>query len=418
MKRPAAMVMNMYHTGLGIARSLGERGVRVIGLTARRGFYGNFTRYSRTVLCPDSRNEPEALLEFLLKMRKDLDGRPVIFPTRDDDLLFLDRYRRELEPGFILAVPESAVLKVCLNKWETHLLAQRAVVPAPKCWLVENAQDLARTVSEVAYPCVIKPVSTPDWRKGNNWTIVGGRKAIAVSSPRQLQAEYTAIARANPRLVVQELIPGGDDSLAVTACYLDRESRFVAGFNTQKLLQCPDGFGTGCILQTANYPALLAPTLRLLQDIHFTGIAEVEYKWDREAAEYKLIEINPRPWDQHRLGQASGTDLIYLAYCEHAGEPRPAIGRGGAVNRKWIADDTFLLTAVELLWRRDPRIRSLLRLARGKRTYAIWSARDPIPFAAYLVLGFIPALIGAGLRLIRSAFSKRTTGRLLSGERA
>jgi hypothetical protein len=43
---PPAIVMNMFYTGLGIARSLGERGVPVVGLTARRGAYGNWTRYA------------------------------------------------------------------------------------------------------------------------------------------------------------------------------------------------------------------------------------------------------------------------------------------------------------------------------------------------------------------------------------
>ena len=31
-----AIVMNMFYTGLGIARSLGERGISVIGITAER----------------------------------------------------------------------------------------------------------------------------------------------------------------------------------------------------------------------------------------------------------------------------------------------------------------------------------------------------------------------------------------------
>ena len=54
-----AIVMNMFYTGLGIARSLGERGIPVIGLTAEHGIYGNFTRYARKVFCPNSRTQLE-----------------------------------------------------------------------------------------------------------------------------------------------------------------------------------------------------------------------------------------------------------------------------------------------------------------------------------------------------------------------
>jgi predicted ATP-grasp superfamily ATP-dependent carboligase len=128
--------MNMFCTGLGIARSLSEQGVRVIGLTSQRGVYGNYTRCARTVLCPDSRNEPEALLARLLVLGRELGQRSVIFPTRDDDVIFLDRYRRELEPYFALTIPDGPVVRACLDKWETYLWAGKAGVLTPKCWLV------------------------------------------------------------------------------------------------------------------------------------------------------------------------------------------------------------------------------------------------------------------------------------------
>src|SRR5262249_19360716 len=160
-----AVVMNMFYTGLGIARSLGERGFPVIGLSAQRGIYGNFTRYAKTVFCPDSRNEPEALLAFLLQWGAKNRERAIVFPTRDDDVLFLDRYRRELEPYFILAIAPGEALEACLNKWETYLWARKAGVPAPKSWIVDGERSLAAVLPEVTYPCVMKPVSSHDWRK-------------------------------------------------------------------------------------------------------------------------------------------------------------------------------------------------------------------------------------------------------------
>ena len=90
--------MNLFYTGLGIARSLGERGIPVFGLTAKRGIYGNYTRYATPVVSPDSREEPEALLSFLLKTGERFTRPALLFPTRDDDVLFLDRFRKELAP--------------------------------------------------------------------------------------------------------------------------------------------------------------------------------------------------------------------------------------------------------------------------------------------------------------------------------
>jgi predicted ATP-grasp superfamily ATP-dependent carboligase len=401
-----AIVMNLFYTGLGIARSLGERGVPVIGLTSRRGVYGNFTRYAKAVISPDSREEPEKLLAFLLKLARQF-GRPaVIFPTRDDDLVFLDRFRTELQPYFSIVAPDHAALNICLSKMETYRTAERAGVASPRCWIIEEREHLKRALQELTYPCVLKPLSSHHWRQRGNWRLVGARKAIGIGSEQELLAEYDAISRADKRAVIQEMVPGGDECLVIVGCYLDRKGRWVAGFNTQKLAQVPEGFGTGCIVQSVECPELFAPTARLLESIGFQGIAEVEYKWDATAGAYKLIEINPRSWDQHRLGNASGIDLICLAYNDHAGLPVEAARRPAPGQHKWIAEDTFVTTALTLLWRRDPRLRLLLQKARGKRIYAIWSARDPLPLVVYAIAGLIPQLFAAGFRTAWSALKK------------
>jgi D-aspartate ligase len=404
--KPTALVMNVFHTGLGIARSLGEKGVPVIGLSGQRHTYGNFTRYAKTVFCPDSRRDPEALAEFLVRLGKKLAAPGVLFPTRDDDLVFLDRFRKELEPYFSPVIPGTEALEACLNKWKTSEWAERAGVPAPHAWLVESAEDLEGAAQEVTFPCVLKPLSAHYWRQGGNWDLVGARKAIGIESRAQLLSEYRDIARADERALLQEMVAGADECLIIAACYLDRESRWVAGFNTQKVLQVPEGFGTGCIVQSVSRPELFEPTRRLLEAMGFSGIAEVEYKWDVAANQYKLIEINPRPWDQHRLGNASGVDLIYMAYCEHARLPMPRPGVT-ATGHKWVAEDTFVTAALRSLWRGNPKLGTLFQLARGKRVYAIWSAKDPLPSLAYFVTMFFPKLVADVCRTLWSAWQNR-----------
>jgi len=405
MMRPVAVVMNMFYTGLGIARSLGEQGIPVIGLTAHRGIYGNFTRYAKLQSCPDSREQPEALLAFLLQLGGKMAHGAIIFPTRDDDVLFLERYREQLQNRFILPLPASSALEACLDKWETYRCAQTAGVPTPRCWSIAAKQDLLRIAPELKFPCVLKPVSAHHWRQGDNWQTVGGRKAIAVFSQQELLAEYENIARAESRALLQEMISGGDDCLRIAACYLDRQSNFVAGFTARKLLQVPEGFGTGCIVETIDCPELLDTAARLLRTIQFTGIAEVEFKWDSSSGQHKLIEINPRPWDQHRLGEACGVDLIHIAYCDSAGLPRPFFERQ-TTGQKWIAEDVFCLLFLRSLWTRDGKLLSLLRLAAGGRIYAIWSIWDPLPLLGFIGMRFGPRLITAFLRYLRSLMAR------------
>jgi len=404
--RLTAVVMNMFYTGLGIARSLGEKGVPVIGLTAQRGIYGNYTRYAKLVSCPDSRDQPEALLDLLLGMAKEFETRAVLFPTRDHDLVFLDRFRKELEAGYSLVMPDTQALGVCLDKWETYQFARRNSVPVPNSWLVESRQQLLDLVEHVQYPCIVKPVSAHHWRQEGKWNLVGGRKAICAQSRAELVAEYSLVARADERVLVQEMIPGGDECLEIAACYLDRDSNFVAGFNTRKLVQSPPLTGTGCVVELAQCPQLFEPAVKFLQAMKFTGIAEVEFKWDAVHGVHRLIEVNPRPWDQHRLGAACGADLMLLAYQEHAGVPFPAVTRKPA-KKKWIAEDAFLITVFEMLWNGDRSWRTLFQRARGSKTFAIWSVKDPLPAVAYLLLRFVPALLGRASRALRAMLHQR-----------
>lgn len=407
--RPTAIVMNMYYTGLGIARSLSGKGVPVIGLSAHRGVYGEYTRHARIVRCADSRNQPEALLGQLMEMGSEIGHRAILFPTRDDDAVFLDRYRAQLSNYFELAIPESGVLRASLDKWETCLWAQRAQVATPPAWMISGERELRAALALVRYPCVLKPVSSHHWRQGSNWEKVGGRKAVGIASEKELLAEYAVIAQADPRALLQEMVPGGDDCLRIVACYMDRESNLAGAFGTHKLLQSPEQFGTGVIVQAADCAELLEPTVRLLKTMQYTGIAEVEYKWDSAAGTYQLIEINPRPWDQHRLGDSCGVSLVYLAYCELAGRAMPAV-RFRNSQRKWIAEDAFVMAALGMLWKRDPRLGRLFRLARGKRLYAIWSASDPLPLLVFLLRRFLPGLIGTAGRSMFSAMRSKWKG--------
>ena len=67
---------------------------------------------------------------------------------------------------------------------------------------------------------------------------------------------------------------------------------------------------------------------------------------------------------------------------------------------KWIAEDAFVNAALSLVRSRSPKLRSLFQLARGKRIYAIWSTRDPLPFIAYFAGRFIPATVGSVVRVV------------------
>src|SRR6185437_5627071 len=134
-KLPPVIVLNLYHTGLAIARDFAGTGLRVVGLSAERNCFGNHTRYCEVRLAPNSQRDPEQLVSYLLSLKEELGG-AVIFPTRDADVVMLDEHRDILSKYFRLAVPPSDCLRRVLDKNALAEIAQRVGLSVPRTTLV------------------------------------------------------------------------------------------------------------------------------------------------------------------------------------------------------------------------------------------------------------------------------------------
>ena len=69
---PPVLILNMFYSGLGIARQMYGRGVRVVGISAHRQIYGNFTRLCQVRRVPNSQEHPKELAEYLLRAAPEL----------------------------------------------------------------------------------------------------------------------------------------------------------------------------------------------------------------------------------------------------------------------------------------------------------------------------------------------------------
>src|SRR5215471_9838295 len=178
--QPPVVVMNLFHSGLGIVRQLSGRGIRIVGLSAHPRAYGNSTRLCEVWRAPHSQEQPEQLADFLIQSGPRLEG-AVVFPTGDADLLFLDRFRERLEAFYRLALPARQVLYQIVDKGAQLRVAVTAGVPVPRSMVVHDDSELEDGAESVGFPCVGKPVCSVHWRRGNNWNLVGRRKAFCVN---------------------------------------------------------------------------------------------------------------------------------------------------------------------------------------------------------------------------------------------
>jgi len=377
-KTPSVFILNLSYTGLGIARSFVGTGIRVYGLGSKKWICGNYSRHVNFYYSPDSLTEPEKLYKFLLVLAKKEPQKPVIFPTRDHDIIFLNNYREKLAPYFTIALPVKDTLDIVLDKWKLSEAASKCNVLIPKTYLVNGENELRKLSPKIEYPVIMKPLRAADWRKDKIWEIIK-RKAIFAPSEKTLLEEYNKFKHLHPPVLVQEYIEGEDDDIYTFCSYCDTDSNILVSFNTRKRVQKPEKFGTGIVVQSALNHEITECSKRLLKFIRFTGISEIEYKRDPATGIYYMIEINPRCWDQHRLSRSFGINLPLIAYHDLIGQST-YVSPFKFQRTTWIAEDTFIqYFANALLTDREKLINTLSKL-NGSLNYAIWSKDDPLPF--------------------------------------
>ena len=412
--RPAVFVMNPYYTGLGIARALAGTGLRVVALTSEADAPGVRSRYFGAVeRVPNGRDDPAGLCAALARLAAREPCKPVIFPTRDFDILFLAQHHDALAPLFELPQPARSPILQMMDKLELARTATRLGIATPLTLACETAEEIDRAAASLAFPVIVKPRLAYQWRKAGLWERIGGQKAFIVESADALRGLYARLAALASDVLVQEYVPGDDADIVVCCCCIDADGRLLGHFTGRKLRQNPPLVGTGSVVEATPVPEVVAPSVELLRAFGYRGIAEIEFKRDRARGHYALIEINPRHWDQHELGRLVGVNISWLAYADRIGaRPAACLPLYVAGERyKWIAESELAQSIARNLWHavrggtgRLARVRKTLaesaELIGGRRIYATARLADPLP-------GILTALRTTG-SLLRAAMRART----------
>jgi D-aspartate ligase len=366
-----AVVIGGDYQGLGIARSLGRRGIPVcviddeISIARVSRFVGDAIRV------PSLRTE-QALLDALAlaRGRLGLSGW-VLYPTREENVVGIAANRDELQQEFRVPTPGLTSIQHAWDKREVYSLAERLSIPVPRTWFPRSEEDLAAI--EVDDPVVLKPAIKEHFFYATH------AKAWRANTAEELLAAFRRATEIMPasEVIVQEMIPGGGEQ-QYAYCAFFREGHPVASMTVQRWRQHPSDFGrASTYVETISLPEIAAPSCRFLTEIGYYGLAELEYKRDPRDGVCKLLDVNARTWGYHSLGGAAGVDFPYLLFRDQVGAPvEEAHARPGV---RWIRLNTDVPNALRDVRTGRLRLGEYLRSFRGVRTEAVFSFSDPLP---------------------------------------
>ena len=383
----AALILGMFETGLGVGRSLGKEGIKVYGLDFKKDI-GFYSTYIKANLCPHPISDEEALLENLIVFSKSQTHKPALFVTSDDFLNFVAKFSVELKPYYLFNLPSSELINQISDKYKQFLLASNAGISLPATYKISSVANLEIILNELVFPVFIKALDVNIWRK-----LIGGTtKGFVVNDQSELKEKIALLVNKGLEIILQEIISGPDTQHFKYCTYIGVDGRILLEFTLRKIRQNPIRFGVGAVVESISYPELINEGRKLIQNIRYQGVGSAEFKLDTRDGKLKLIELNPRYWQQNSLATACGMNFPLIDYLEITSQ-NPIAATDFKKNIKWVNRYMDFGSFIQYHKEGELTFREWRKSLSGKKVYPDFRWDDPVP-ALYE--------IGFGLKLFKA----------------
>lgn len=385
MQGRGAIVVGGYVNALGIVRALAARGIPCAVVTTQPWDLAQRSRWC--VAARDAQGldeQPERILAALDPWRVRFGGWALL-PTTDDALVALARHHDTLSTSFRPIAPGEDVVTRLVDKTLLLGAARAAGVEVPHCWGAATPETAARP--DLRFPVLVKPVV------GYRFFARFGVKLLVARDAAELRDALARVTAAGVPCELFDFVPGGDDRIWTYSTWIDASGEAGPGVTVRKIRQSPQTFGVARVARVVDdVPGLRDATLAVARAIGLRGAVTSEFKHDPRDGRFRFLEVNGRSVIYNALLRRAGLDVAELAWTEHV-ERRPVRARSDGWRGTWINLHADLLHA---LLRRDDRldVRALLAPYRAPLVDAVWSWRDPAPFAAQWGRTFRQAMRG------------------------
>jgi D-aspartate ligase len=379
-----AIVLGGDHPGLGIARSLGRRGIPVYVLDDNYCI-SSFSRYATRVVKTDDLLDERKTIDAIFELGRRFNLQNwVLFPTRDETVAALSRHRDELAAFFTVTTGDWDSVQWAWDKKKTYELAESLDIPCPKTFNPGSANDLPSLYSHL--PLAIKPAVK------ENFFYATGAKAWRANTVDELNELYAKAAlQIKPEeILLQEIVPG-DGREQYSYCAFVRNGVPHSTLTARRARQRPREFGRAAsYVESVDVPAIEELSERFIRAIKYDGLVEIEFKRDPRDGKYKLLDVNARAWGFHILGYACGVDFPYLLFADHTGQSsaEPVRGKAGV---GWLRLLTDIPTALSDFMHGSLSLKAYFSSLRATRIESVFNWKDPLPAIAEMF--FLPYFV-------------------------
>ncbi|WP_097252977.1 ATP-grasp domain-containing protein [Streptomyces sp. Ag109_G2-15] len=310
----------LHHGGVGAIRSLGRLGVPMYAITEDPYTPAAASRYlKRAFVWPTTgAEEPGHLVEGLLRIGRRI-GRPtVLIPTDEEAAVLIAEHQDDLAGPFLFPRVDPALPRRLASKQGLHELCVEHGVASPSAAFPESYDEIVAFADTARFPVVAK-----------NREAFVRRSRPAVNGTTRIATREGLLTLARdwgeqPGVILQEYLPREEaEDWIVHACF-DADSHPLALFTGVKVRSWPPHAGMTANAYVVDNPELADLAARFIKQLGFTGIIDLDLRFDRRDGQYKLLDFNPRMGAQFRLFEnESGVDVVRAMHLNLTGRAVP-----------------------------------------------------------------------------------------------
>lgn len=163
---------------------------------------------------------------------------------------------------------------------------------------------------DFSYPVILKPSeSVTYWHH----PFKGQEKIFYIQNRQQLERilKKTYKAGYESPMIIQDTIPGNDESMYVLTSYSNQKGEVVMMCLGHVLLEehGPIARGNHALIITEANEALMKQAKKLLEDMKYVGFSNFDIKYDSRDGKYKFFEINTRQGRSNYYVTGSGFNV-------------------------------------------------------------------------------------------------------------
>ena len=336
-----------------VVQSLGMTGkTNVFILTTHQ----NIVKYSRYcnpfyISSHADYKEINSLMEHVLS-RYSID---VILPVAEKGVYYI-RQNDWLKRWNIAPIPDIPTISKVGDKWRLANISKSIGIDSPQSIFISKKSDIEKAELINKYPVLIKPV------RG-----AGGYGIVLIHSKKMLfdQLKKRVPNNRNKSFIIQELINGSDLDISI----LCRHGKILAYTIQEPIQKSKNVFVFAKMIQFLYNSKILEFCRKLVEYIKWSGVAHLDFLFEKTEKKLHLIDFNPRYWGTLLGSTCAGINFPYLACLAAIGidYPMPKYKR-----IKYYEMDRMQMLSM-IIGKKDEKLASM----RNSTIY--YSLLDPLP---------------------------------------